>query len=219
MALVKLIEFAKEGSKSIAGLVLDFGFPREEKPAREWFNYLFNATFRTINDLIDEINQMRIELEFLKKNGTLPTDPDAGVVVPPVDPDAPVIPPGQNPVGTWIVKQITAPIPANGDYVDIGNVVYSVKNSSGKTVKDVVMTWKQLATDPITMPTTYTSPAKDTDSTGEVIFTFRAQYFVTNAPNAITTVTAPNNPLKSTIFVLASSTWGSGGGGNANQTE
>lgn len=215
MALVKLIEFAKEGSKSIAGLVMDFGFPREEKPAREWFNYLFNATFKTINDLIDEINQMRIELEYLKKNGVLPTDPDAGGPVTPIDPDAPVIPPEQNPVGTWIVTQLTAINTLSYDQADIGNVVYSVKHSSGRKVKDVVMTWKQIPIDPASVGTVYTAPAKDSDSKGEAIFTFRSELFVNYAPNASTTVTAPNNPVHRQDFILSYFIRSSGGGSYA----
>lgn len=199
MAIEKLVEFAKEGSKSIAGLVLLSGFPREEKPAREWFNYLFNSTFRSINALIDELERMRIELEFVKKNGALPDTPDVGEDTP-IDPDVPVEP-EQNPVGTWKIKQITSAILTTASSFDIGNIVYQVEHSSGKKVKDVVMTWQQGGY-PTPNGTLYTAPAKDTDSKGVAIFTFRSEYLVDQRIHAHVTATAPNNPVKSSIFVL-----------------
>lgn len=205
MAITKLVEFAKEGSKSIAGLVLLSGFPREEKPAREWFNYLFNATFTSINSLIDELEQMRIEIDYLKKNGVLPDAPDAGTP-PVVDPEAPVIPPEQNPVGTWIVTQLTSPMsgPLDAHFLDIGNVTYLVKHSSGKKVKNVVMTWQQSNQSEVGgLPgTLFTAPAKDTNDSGEVIFTFAAQYYVPYHRTAAVTVKAPNNPTFSNVFSL-----------------
>lgn len=209
---IKLIEFAKEGSKSIAGLVLDFGFPREEKPAREWFNYLFNATFKTINDLIDELNQMRIELDYLKKNGALPTDPDAGAL-----PGDPVLPPEINPTGTWDVVQLTSPIQTGAYSYDIGNVSYLVKHSSGKQVKDVVMTWIQDAAPFYNERTKYTSPAKDTDAKGEITITFRSESNVNTYNKATVTVTAPNNPLKTKVFSLYTFVFGGGGSSAAGE--
>lgn len=207
---IKLIEFAKDGSKSIAGLVLEFGFPREEKPAREWFNYLFNASFKTINDLIDELNQMRIELDYLKKNGALPEEPDAGA-----SPDDPVIPPEINPTGEWSVVQLTSPIKTGAYSYDIGNVSYLVKHSSGKQVNDVVMTWVQEKAPFGNGLTKYTSPAKDTDVKGEITFTFKSEARVNVHQNATVTVTAPNNPLKTQVFSLYTFIFGGGGGVDA----
>ena len=204
---IKLIEFAKEGSKSIAGLVLDFGFPREEKPAREWFNYLFNATFKTINDLIDELNQMRIELDYLKKNGALPEEPDAGAL-----PGDPVLPPEINPTGTWDVVQLTSPIKTGDFYNDIGNVTYLVKHSSRKQVKDVVMTWIQDIAPFGHNLTKYTSPAKNTDNKGEITFTFKSEERANVHRSATITVTAPNNPLETKVFSLYTFIRSGGGG-------
>ncbi|WP_269914783.1 hypothetical protein [Acinetobacter sp. HY1485] len=53
MTIAKLDEFAKTGQKSITGLTQTEGFPANQKPARQWFNYLFNKITLKINDLID----------------------------------------------------------------------------------------------------------------------------------------------------------------------
>ena len=54
MAIEKLDEFAKDGQKNTDGLTLTDGFPVLVKPARQWFNYLFNAIAVKINQIIDE---------------------------------------------------------------------------------------------------------------------------------------------------------------------
>ena len=50
----KLKEFAKNGQKDTDKLDLEAGFPVNLKPARQWFNFLFNELTRSINQIIDE---------------------------------------------------------------------------------------------------------------------------------------------------------------------
>ncbi|WP_434279331.1 pyocin knob domain-containing protein [Acinetobacter sp. CE-15] len=54
MAVDKLPEFAKDGQKNTENLNQEEGFPVNLKPARQWFNYLFNKLSLTINQIIDE---------------------------------------------------------------------------------------------------------------------------------------------------------------------
>lgn len=49
MAIQNLPEFAKNGQKNTDGLVLLDGFPVNKKPARQWFNFLFNQLTMAIN--------------------------------------------------------------------------------------------------------------------------------------------------------------------------
>ena len=53
MAIEKLIEFAKDGQKNTDDLNLTDGFPVSKKPARQWFNWLFNTVSLKINEIID----------------------------------------------------------------------------------------------------------------------------------------------------------------------
>ncbi|OTG82338.1 hypothetical protein [Acinetobacter sp. ANC 4648] len=53
MAIEKLIEFAKNGNKNTDNLNLDTGFPVNLKPARQWFNWLFNDLTLKVNEVID----------------------------------------------------------------------------------------------------------------------------------------------------------------------
>jgi hypothetical protein len=53
MAINKLPEFAKDGQKNTDDLVLTDGFPVLKKPARQWFNWLFNTLTTKINEIID----------------------------------------------------------------------------------------------------------------------------------------------------------------------
>ena len=53
MAIEKLSEFAKDGSKETTDLNLDTGFAANRKPARQWFNWLFNSLTLKINEIID----------------------------------------------------------------------------------------------------------------------------------------------------------------------
>lgn len=54
MAVDKLPEFAKNGQQNTDGLNLEDGFPVNLKPARQWFNFLFNKLTLSINQIIDE---------------------------------------------------------------------------------------------------------------------------------------------------------------------
>lgn len=56
----KLEEFAVNGDKSITGLNLTTGFPRQQKPFRQWMNYLFNWSTVKLNEVIDEVNAVNI---------------------------------------------------------------------------------------------------------------------------------------------------------------
>lgn len=53
MTIEKLSEFARDGSKEKTGLDLDIGFVANRKPARQWFNWLFNTLTLKINEIID----------------------------------------------------------------------------------------------------------------------------------------------------------------------
>jgi len=54
MVIEKLEEFAKDGQKNTDGLTPTDGFPVLTKPARQWFNWLFNTLTIKINEIIDE---------------------------------------------------------------------------------------------------------------------------------------------------------------------
>lgn len=54
MAVEKLPEFAKDGQKNTENLNQEEGFPVNLKPARQWFNFLFNKLSLAINQIIDE---------------------------------------------------------------------------------------------------------------------------------------------------------------------
>lgn len=49
----KLEEFSLNGAKNTDGLTLLSGFPSNKKPARQWFNWLFNSLTKKINEIID----------------------------------------------------------------------------------------------------------------------------------------------------------------------
>ncbi|MDH1068949.1 hypothetical protein N5B96_05505 [Acinetobacter johnsonii] len=63
MAIEKLSEFAKDGQKNTDDLNLTDGFPVSKKPARQWFNWLFNSLTLKINEIIDD--------KFSKSGGTI----------------------------------------------------------------------------------------------------------------------------------------------------
>lgn len=54
MAVDKLPEFAKNGQKNTDNLAQEDGFQVNLKPARQWFNFLFNKLTLSINQIIDE---------------------------------------------------------------------------------------------------------------------------------------------------------------------
>ncbi|HFD2135827.1 hypothetical protein AB7B61_05350 [Acinetobacter baumannii] len=49
----KLEEFSLNGPRNTDGLTLLSGFPSNQKPARQWFNWLFNSITKKINEIID----------------------------------------------------------------------------------------------------------------------------------------------------------------------
>lgn len=53
MAIEKLTEFAQTGQKDTDQLDLEVGFIVNRKPARQWFNWLFNTLTTKINEIID----------------------------------------------------------------------------------------------------------------------------------------------------------------------
>ncbi|MEX5443417.1 hypothetical protein WCE14_08620 [Acinetobacter schindleri] len=53
MAIEKLTEFAKTGQKNTDDLNLETGFIVNRKPARQWFNWLFNTLTLKINEIIN----------------------------------------------------------------------------------------------------------------------------------------------------------------------
>lgn len=63
----KLDEFAQNGDKSISGLTLTTGFPRQQKPFRQWMNYLFNWLTVKQNEVIDSVNALDLKVEPLLK--------------------------------------------------------------------------------------------------------------------------------------------------------
>ena len=62
MAINKLPEFAKDGQKNTDDLNLTDGFPVSKKPARQWFNYLFNMLSLKINEIIESDPVTRSEI-------------------------------------------------------------------------------------------------------------------------------------------------------------
>lgn len=58
MSIEKIVEFAENGDKSISGLNITTGFPRQQKPYRQWMNYLFNWLSSKTNEVIDEVNSI-----------------------------------------------------------------------------------------------------------------------------------------------------------------
>lgn len=63
MSINKLEVFASDADaqKSIIGLELERGFPKSVKPARQWFNYLFNGITSKINELAEAVDILNAE--------------------------------------------------------------------------------------------------------------------------------------------------------------
>lgn len=56
MTINQLTVFAQNGEKNTTGLTQADGFPSTQKPARQWFNWLFNAITGKVNELVDAQN-------------------------------------------------------------------------------------------------------------------------------------------------------------------
>lgn len=67
MSINRIDEFAKNGDKSISGLTLTTGFPRQQKPYRQWMNYLFNLLSAKTNEVVDAVNALDVKIEPLLK--------------------------------------------------------------------------------------------------------------------------------------------------------
>lgn len=63
MSIKNLDEFAVNGDKSISGLTITTGFPRQQKPYRQWMNYLFNLLSKKTNEVIDDVNDLNIKVD------------------------------------------------------------------------------------------------------------------------------------------------------------
>ncbi|AGH57531.1 hypothetical protein PSYG_00070 [Psychrobacter phage pOW20-A] len=63
MSIEKVENFAEIGDKNLNGLDVSEGFPREEKPERPWFNYLFHTLSNATNQIIDGIESINTELD------------------------------------------------------------------------------------------------------------------------------------------------------------
>lgn len=205
----KLIEFAKDGQKSIQGLTLLLGFPRDEKPARDWFNYLFNKTFYSINSLIDEIEELRKSIEFLKVKDDF--DVTAPEVVPPVV---------SNPTGAWILK--TAPEKLSGNQREA--IIYMfLEHSSGMKVGGITVSTTSIrASDGLRIATWSNSVPVETNNLGIL----GAPVIIRNGPDSHPTIEVKITAPDTTDFIQTFNIWdgtpyvnGSGYGGNANQTE
>lgn len=57
MSIELLTEFSATGAKNTDGLNLASGFPSAQKPARQWFNWLFNAITKKLNQLATTVNE------------------------------------------------------------------------------------------------------------------------------------------------------------------
>ncbi len=68
MVIEKLPEFAKNGQKNTEQLNLEDGFQVNLKPARQWFNFLFNKLSLSINQIIDE--KVNVKQSFLDAYGS-----------------------------------------------------------------------------------------------------------------------------------------------------
>lgn len=188
----KLIEFAKDGQKSIQGLALELGFPRDEKPARAWFNYLFNKSFGTINQLIDEVEYLRGKVAYLEIKDD--------IVVTPPDVDDPIEPtPPQNKVGEWTVEIPPAKVPWNAAF----SLNYiTLQHSSGEKVGDVEISVTQIRMDGFRGNTSISDGLGVTSDTGRIT----RPLYVSNRPDSYpemeVTVKAPNTETLVKIFYI-----------------
>lgn len=60
MTIQKLDDFAENGDKNLTGIDVRQGFVQAEKPARQWFNSLFNSTIKKVNEVITALESIRI---------------------------------------------------------------------------------------------------------------------------------------------------------------
>ncbi|MFV0410100.1 MAG: tail fiber protein [Paracoccus sp. (in: a-proteobacteria)] len=63
MPINNLTVFAENGEKNTTGLNQSNGFPTAQKPARQWFNWLFNTLTSKINELVAAANSTESNLD------------------------------------------------------------------------------------------------------------------------------------------------------------
>lgn len=90
-----LIAFAENGEKDITGLNQTNGFPAALKPARQWFNFLFNSLSVKINEVIERVNNNSTSLEGIT-DYFLPVDTIISSFDPDFDPNV------KYPGTTWV---------------------------------------------------------------------------------------------------------------------
>ena len=79
MTIEKLTEFAKTGNKNTDDLDLETGFIPSRKPARQWFNWLFNTLTLKINEIIDgKIDSSSIVDNLITDDATKPVSAKMG---------------------------------------------------------------------------------------------------------------------------------------------
>ena len=62
MSIEKIEEFAKDGERHTRGLNQTLGFPKAEKPERQWFNELFYKLTSGFNAVADDVNQVSLDI-------------------------------------------------------------------------------------------------------------------------------------------------------------
>lgn len=65
MPISLLTVFSSSGEKNTSGLTQADGFPAAQKPARQWFNWLFNAYSAKINEIAGQVNTNTTDLSNL----------------------------------------------------------------------------------------------------------------------------------------------------------
>lgn len=63
MTIEKLDDFAENGDKNLTGIDVQQGFVQSEKPARQWFNWLFNSITKKVNEVVTSINELIIDTD------------------------------------------------------------------------------------------------------------------------------------------------------------
>lgn len=63
MTIIKLDDFAENGDKNLTGIDVNQGFVQAEKPARQWFNFLFNSITKKVNEVITAVEELVISTD------------------------------------------------------------------------------------------------------------------------------------------------------------
>jgi len=66
MDIEKLDDFAENGDKNLTGIDIQQGFIQSEKPARQWFNFIFNSIIKKTNEIIDGLSLTQSEIDNLE---------------------------------------------------------------------------------------------------------------------------------------------------------